>query len=358
MRKQLLTGARNPVRHLCAAALFAGAMLAVSCSGDDPNAERGDFIRVYIDPDGEPLDGIYFDVEGEEAAKVYVRSNVDYEVFWQDGASSPWGEVLGLDKNVEPGLDRIRIKIDRRENYCYYTRREGMLMLSSPGRDFGKFVRVYQGAVARVSQAFAWLTYGSTDPLVSDGERAYSGWTDAQKNYGWTTSAPSSVFGRNGYVKLGDAQGNGADLITPFVNDLRGDSLLMVSFRAVAYTDETGSDGGKLTVNILDGGVFIDTGLTTRRITLGTYTVENEAVSGSMWDDSNYLLFVAKTDANPISGNTRIQFVAEDVSGPANNRIFMDNIYVYTLNELNDGMIEQNRGTDKDIILGAMENED
>lgn len=356
MKRQLLIAAGAFVRRLSTAAALLGAVVfAAACDDGDPNAERGEAIRVYTDPDEEPVDApIYADVRGGTLS-LYVEANVDYDVFWQDAETKPWVRVLERRENARPGFDEIVLEVKPRQTYAYYTRRTGTLSLSSPQNKLGSFVTVYQGAVARISQAFGGFTYGSTNPLVSEGEKPYSGWTAVQKGYNWTTSTEAYCFGRNGYMKLGDDAGHGADLITPYVNDMRSDSVLMVSFRAVGYSDENNvQDDNRLTVNILGGGVFYDTGLPTRELEVGTYSVEGGSLTGSMWKDSNYLLFVVKTDKSPITSNTQIQFVAGDLAQPAprNNRIFLDNIYVYTLNELNGGMLDANKGTDRDIILG------
>lgn len=359
MKKQLFIGTRAFVRRLGTAAILLSAVtMAVACDEDDPNTERSESIQVYTDMDEEPVDaGVYVDVRGG-AGSLYVKSNVDYEVFWQDGETKPWAKIIERRENVRPGIDEIVLQFKPRQTYSYYTRRGGTLSFSSSQNKLGKFVTIYQGAVARVSQTFTWLTYGNASPLITDGEKAYSGWTAVQKNYNWKTTTENYCFGRNGYVKLGDEQGHGADLITPYVNDMRSDSLLMVSFRAVAYSDAANvQDQGQLTVNILGGGVFADTGLTTREVQLGTYKVENGTLAESMWLNSNYLLFVVKTDKSPITADTQIQFVSGSLTevGSQNNRIFLDNIYVYTLNELNEDMAQVNQGTDKDIILGTVE---
>lgn len=360
MKKQLLVGAGNFVRRLLTGTtLLCAVVFAVSCNDDDPNAERGEFIHVYADMDGEPVDIGHLDVRGGQAA-VYVKANVEYEVSWQDSETKPWVEVIETRKNAKQGFDQIILEVKPRQTYSYYTRRTGSLLFSSSKDMLGKFVPVHQGAIARISQAFAWLSYGNANPLVTDGEKAYSGWTAIQKNYDWTTSTPEYTFGKSGYVKLGDDAGHGADFVTPLTADLRNDSLLMVSFRAVAYSDENNvTDNKKLTVNILGGGVFADTELSTREVQIGTYTVEDgEPVD--MWADSNYLLFVTSIENNPITANTRIQFVAGDLNqaGTKNNRTFLDNIYVYTLNEFSIYMMEDNEGTDKDIILGNIEEEE
>ena len=236
MKKQLLIGARNFIQSLCTATvLFGTVMFAVSCDDDDPNAERGEFIQVYADPgDEDPTDIAYVDVKGGEIC-CYVKSNVDYEVYWQDSEKSPWVEIVDRQNNFKPGFDRITLNVSPRQTYSYYTRRGGTLLFSSPANKLGKFITVYQGAVARVSQDFAWLVYGSPNPFVTDGEKAYNDWTAVQKNYGWSTSKPAYCFGKSGYVKLGDDQKHGADLITPFANDLRSDSLLMVIYRNQVY---------------------------------------------------------------------------------------------------------------------------
>lgn len=356
MKKQLLIGARACMRRLCTGAALLGAVtLSVACDDDNPNAERGESIRVYTAPDEEPINaGIYVDVRGGEFT-LFVDANVEYDTFWQDGETEPWARILERRQSTYPGLDEIVMEFKPRQTYSYYTRRTGTLSFSSPENKLGMFVTVYQGAVARISQYFPGFSYGSTNPLISDGEKAYKEWTAVQKGYNWTTTTPLYCFGKNGYIKLGDHLGHGGDLITPYVNELRSDSILMVSFRAVTYSDENNvRDNNSLTVNILGGGVFHDTGFTTREIKAGTYVVDNGAPAESMWKHSNYLLFISKTEKNPITANTQIQFVAGDTKavGVENSRIFLDNIYVYTLNELNDTMIEVNKGTDNDVILG------
>ena len=59
----------------------------------------------------------------------------------------------------------------------------------------------------------------------------------AQKGYFLTENSfdgVSYVYGRNGHLMLGDSKGHGGCIVTPYVDAMRSDSLLMVSFRAVA----------------------------------------------------------------------------------------------------------------------------
>ena len=167
-------------------------------------------------------------------------------------------------------------------------------------------------------------------------------------------------YGKNGYLKLGDDKGHGADLISPYTNTLRSDSLLMVSFRAVAFTDYmTGArDDNKITVEVLGGGVirdFAQSEKTTIDLEAGYYDISSEEFPEDMWEGHDFLVFVAGTKANPITANTRVRIICGSLTqnSAVNNRIYLDNFYIRRLQKVEEDYFAENNGSGKDIILGA-----
>ncbi|MFR0763395.1 MAG: hypothetical protein ACLSHL_04735 [Alistipes communis] len=175
------------------------------------------------------------------------------------------------------------------------------------------------------------MKYGKTDPRFTDDETPIDDWTTAQKDYGFSSTTidgeeHAHCYGKNGYLKLGDDEGHGADLISPYTNTLRSDSMLMVSFRAVAYTDfYTGAkDDNKIKVEVLDGGViadFADTGKTSIELEAAYYDPRSDEFPENMWEGSDLLVFVVGTQLNPITVNTRIRISCGSFTqtSPVNN---------------------------------------
>lgn len=283
MRKTFLTESlarllRGAIGIACLAAA------CVSCETHS-NSDRSESIAVYADPiEKKPVDAVYVGVQGGQA-KIYAEANVDFVASWEDDADMPWAAVLD-DTAVDPltGCRIVTLDVQRRvETGCYYTRRTGMLILAATDGtlNYNRIVPVHQGSTARVSNDFSSMKYGKTDPRFTDDETPIDDWTTAQKDYGFSSTTidgeeHAHCYGKNGYLKLGDDEGHGADLISPYTNTLRSDSMLMVSFRAVAYTDfYTGAkDDNKIKVEVLDGGViadFADTGKTSIELEAAYY---------------------------------------------------------------------------------------
>ena len=269
MRKTFLTkGFVRFSRGLAGAALIAAAIGITSCETHS-NSDRNESIKVYADPIAkEPIDAGIVGVKGG-LAKLYVDANIDFVATWEDDAATPWAKVVDYSStDPQTGLRVITLKANRRSTTSsYYTRRTGMLILAASDGElnYNRIIPIHQGSTARVSNDFATLKYGKTDPRFTDGETPIDNWTTAQKNLGFTSTTiegeeVAHCYGKNGYLKLGDDKGHGADLISPYTNTLRSDSLLMVSFRAVAFTDYmTGArDDNKITVEVLGGGVIRD----------------------------------------------------------------------------------------------------
>lgn len=337
-----------------------------SCDRNDPNAERNEYIQVFQTQDQEePLTTYSVGVLGGEFS-FYVKSNVEFSAAWQDDASSPWASVKDV-KDNGGGNYVVTLQVSPRSTYAYYTRRTGTLMLTSPENMLGTFVTVNQGLYARLSSDFSWSKYGSADPRRDDGT-AFSSWSQTNLDRGWGSTKIEGtdgpyLYGKNGYLLLGDAAGHGADLLTPYVNDMVSDSLAVLSFRAVAYTDLEGNkDANKLSIEIIGGGVLRGTDNTTATrldIDLPYYDMNDESFPNSMWNGSDFLIGLESTAASPLSGNTRIRFTAGDMSGAAGtpNRVFIDNVYIrriaVTKTYADEDLWVLNGGNGADKLLGA-----
>lgn len=367
----------------------------VSCEKHS-NAERVESITVYSDAVSvEPLEYALVSVRGGNV-KLYVDSNIDFTATWQDGESTPWVKVLDCSEtDPQTGKRIVSLEVMGRNsgagntsvNPYRYTRRTGMLILSptDPALNYNRILPVHQGVSSRTSSDFSFLKYGESDPRIEGGETSIDEWTAAQLNYGFsstqrTDGIATCCFGKNGYIRLGDGEGHGADLLSPFTSSLRSDSLLMVAFKAVAYTDfySRVKDNNKFTVEVLDGGVLSDfvntsgngegTGegetapaRTSIDLEAPYYDFDDEDFPSTMWDGSNFLIFIESTAANPLTANTRIRISCGslDRQETVNSRIFIDDFYIYRLEkEEKDYYFSENGGSGKDMVLGAVSDEE
>lgn len=345
---------------------------AVSCKTADLNAVRSESIEVYQTLTAEaekeePVNEVSIGVlEGDY--QIFVKTNTDITPTWQDDQTSPWAKVVSYEPcPTNPAYHIVTLHAKRLATTCYYTRRTGMLLLGDPSRNLGFYLKVHQGCIARISGNFSFLKYGTADPRLSTGDKIYAQWSAADMSYKYTSTPFAGVdesekvaflYGKNGYVRLGDDKGHGADIITPYADAMRADSLLMVSFKAVAFTELDGTkDANKISVEVLGGGVIKD-----QEASEGTriefeapyYDLNDDEFPSSMWDGSDFLVFVKGTQLNPITANTQIRITAGSLTKVTSpNRVFVDNIYVRTLNEkLDPDFYTLNGGSGPDKILG------
>lgn len=366
--RQIQMNASRLLSFLSAAVLMGAAAFAgTSCQREDPNAERDEYIRVYgsADIDEEASTSVVVGVRAG-TYPLYLRTNVPFEKLqfeWQDDGTSPWASVGEVVPGDEAGLYVINLKVKARSSYAYYTRRTGMLMISVPELNLGTYVKVNQGCTARFSNNCANFKYGVAHPLFTAGERIYSGWSTTQKAYFSTEPSSDGVsylYGRNGNLRLGDDEGHGACLITPFTDALRADSLLMVSFRAAAFADDMQRDDNKLRVEILGGGIFRDDPSAEQRvmeIEVPNFDSSDPDFPASMWNDGEFMLFIQSSDRYPVTANTRIRFSAGSLDAPSetNSRIYMSNFYIRRLVEgVDEDYFAENGGSGVDRILGLV----
>lgn len=346
------------------------ALFAVSCE-QHTNSERSESIEVYVDLDErEPVDVASVRVVGG-LHQLYVKANVAFTASWEDGETSPWATIVG-EPTVDPatGLKVITLDVKRRNPTPYYTRRTGTLILqaNNEGLNFNKYVQVHQGSTARVSSDFSWLKLGSSDPRLDDGV-SIDNWVKALTDRGYLSTKivgqeVTHLYGKNGYIQLGNAEGYGADMISPFTSNLRYDSLLMVSFRAVAHTDyKTGAkDGNKFTVEVVGGGViadFAEEGKTSIELEAKNFDPNSEGFPNDMWDGTEFMVFVLGTEDNPLTVNTTIRIKSGSLEEPTTvpNRLYVDNFYIRRVTEGEEPYFEENGGSGVDKIMAAEEEE-
>lgn len=373
-RTLLMKGFAGFSRRFAVVALTAVSLVCITSCEKHTNSDRSESIEVYADPsDSEPFDVGYLGVRGG-IMQFYVKSNVDFVASWEDDTTNPWVTILDYTA-VDPvsGYRIVTMDVQRRHTtMSYYTRRTGMLILSPVNAElnYNKIIPMHQGSVARISNDFSNFKYGKTDPRFTDGETSIENWTTAQKNYGFTSTVIEGeeiahCYAKNGYLKLGDDKGHGADIISPYTNTLRSDSLLMLSFRAVANTDFfTGEkDDNKIRVEVLNGGViadFAEEGRTSIDLEAAYYDITSEDFPSDMWVGSDFLVFIASTEHNPITVNTQVRIVCGSLEqgSATNNRIFLDNFYLRRLTIDEEDYYTENNGSGKDMILGAPYGED
>lgn len=388
--------------HLCLLLpLIATSLL--SCKRTGPVPERADYIRVYNAANSDtPLDRVWASVKGGTTT-YYIRTNVDFSAKWQSEDMS-WAQI-STPKKLEEGLWSIDITVQpvRKRSYAHvegapatglYTKRYGVLMLTCPSQNLGKYLVVEQGLESRIACNFSWL-YGSPDPNATYDDVPISHWTAAQQNRGFSSTLiegePEAwVFSKEGYVKLGNDYGAGADLITPRTSDFQFDTLLVVSFKAVVQNgdilpdftggtepivpmsrtisrsaEETVVDNNTLTIEVTGGGCIRDlvqTGGTSLTLELPTYNRESAFFPSDMFNGASFLVFIEGTEANPITVNTAVRFIAGSMKGSDEgpcNRVFLDDVFVYRQDLLldEDLFVLNDKKSGKDIISGGLADE-
>ncbi|MBP5374215.1 MAG: hypothetical protein J6Y31_04785 [Bacteroidales bacterium] len=364
-------------------------LATLSCKRNEPARERDEYIRVYASRDSEiALDSTWVSVRGETKT-LYVRSNVPFTAKWQNEGPA-WGHI-DAPKKVSDGLWSISLTADPISKRVYsassaeglYNYRYGVLMLVSPGLSLGKYFVVEQGYVSRIACDFSWL-YGGEDPNAAYNDVQMVNWTAAQKNMGFTShplpgQENAYVYGKSGYLRLGNEKGFGADLVTPHTAFPLEDTLLVVSFKAVvqrgdnlpdfnggtepilpmkhtrkAVDDET--DLSTLTVEVSGGGYIrekVNEKGTSMTLNLSTYDRESPDFPSDMFSDGRYLIFVEGTKNNPISVNTSFRFVTDNMGGQPGSkcsRVFLDDIFVYA--------IDKRRSEDPYLLYGLRSGKD
>ena len=273
-----------------------------------------------------------------------------------------------------------------------YTRRYGVLMLTCEEQFLGKYLVIQQGLDPRITCDFSWM-YGSLEPNATFGDVLMNHWTAAQKNLGYTSTIIEGeedawVYGKEGYIKLGNDRGAGADFITPHISDFQYDTLLVVSFKAVVQNGDILPDysGGTepivpmsrankrsnpvdmnvFTVEVTGGGYirdFVKTGGTSVQMAVPTYDMNSANYPYDIFDGHSFLVFIEGTASNPITVDTAIRFIAGDMKGSSDggrcSRVFLDDVFVYRQDLLldEDLFLANGSKSGRDVICGGPVNE-
>lgn len=304
----------------------------VSCD-DDKSYERKEFLIVSESVEKNPVKNVYCKVEGGRDT-LYVFSNVEYKyLFETDDEEEEWVRIVSSDYLPEIEATRLIFEINPRGDD--YLMRTGTLSVASQENYIGQFIPFNQGFNTRLSEDFSWLKYGTANPFDMDKDTPIKSWSDAQVKYGWQSTGDENknafCYGKNGYVRLGK-EDMGADLISPYTNGIANDTILLLTFNAVSFVAETGEkDNNKLTVSILDGGVFAS-GKNTTNIELEYYDHTDPDLDVNMWNGTKHHIYIKNDESNPLTGNTRIRFITgTDVASGARNRLFIDNINLFII---------------------------
>lgn len=339
----------------------------LSCRKEDPNRKRPQFIEVYTsmedleNPQKTPVSSIGIDVRGGENT-IFVKSNVEFNVAWQDALFTPWARVTGCETvSSNPFVTKLTFEASRLDTRACYGRRTGTLLLSCPSVNYAVYIRVSQGLSTRLFCDFSNLVYGYPDPLNEIGERAFDEWSATVRDTYKFTSEPSvsagksCLYGKSGFVKLGDGMGHGAEITTWQEDNFEGDSLLMVSFNAVAYTDAEGKkDSGKFSLEVIGGGVIRDNlNSTSINLTASGYDANGPGYPNSIWNESGFLVFITGTKDNPVTKDTKIRIASGSLTNEGeNSRLFLDNLAIRPVNlDMNEDYFSLNGGSGRDRIL-------
>ena len=332
--------------------------MAVSCSKDDRNAPRTDGFELHAlaDCSDEPLKEYCVDIL-EGTSDLYLKTDLlDFDVFWQDAAPSPWLEVVSYEQTSTPAIWKITLKCSKRSEGVLYTRRSGTLSVAKPEANVAAFLQVHQGAIMRTGEDFTDFKYGSWVPTDLSGDKLITEWTNALTKKGFSSEVSAdqtpSCYGRYGHLRIGEESGKQGNLITPTNSLHRYDSLLMVTFKAAAWP----GDDKSFKVEVLGGGVirdFVAEGKTT--LTLQTEDIVTNAVTPEgMWKpETNFIVFIASTEKNPVGVNTCLK-ITSGASSKGGSRLFIDDYYVVKLIDGQDvDYYQLNQGSGRDKILAS-----
>lgn len=338
------------------------AFVVPGCVKDDPNAPREEVIQVHAAEDcsDEPLDAWCVDVK-EGGAQLYVRTSVkDFKVSWQDAAPTPWLKVAACEVTDVQDIWKVTLQHEARSEDVVYSRRSGTLLVTKAENNLGIFFPIHQGAIERTYENFSDFKFGSWSPDDTQEEMGIEEWTDGLLNKGFASEpvAPATepvCLAKNGYLKLGDAEGRKGALLTP-VNGLhRYDSLLMVTFKAASYP----GDDRFFKVEVLGGGVIKDF-LKERKtsMTLETTDINVSSITqkGLWGPQTNFMIFIESTQESPVGVNTRLK-ITSGASGSGNARLYVDDFCVMKLVDSQDSdYFTMNQGSGQDRILAARNN--
>lgn len=303
--------------------------ICASCDKSHDSFNLGNAILVSETGDiNEPIDELELSADGTSDT-IYVFSNSEISV--SVNGARDWVKIIKEEYKQDLKATMVVLAGDTLENDL--SKRIGELDISNETMYSRKFLKLVQGYDVHFTENFSWLHYGHGNPLYLDEGVLINDWNPSQKEYGWISDtlqgeSTAYLYGKDGYVQLG-SDAVGANLSTPIVSGVQGDSLLILTFDAVAFVSEEGvKDDNKLTIEI-EGGEFEDGG-NQKVIDLSYIDNESALVTTKMWENAFYKFVLAKHQNNPYSTTIQIRFINGDKIASAENRIFLDNIRLFS----------------------------
>ena len=342
------------------------ATVALSCSKEQSVQTRENKLSFHAKADcsDEPMkDAAVGVLAGTRTLYLKSSFNKEIDLFWQDAATYPWAKIQEFEPTGTKGVYRITLSYPDRYPGVWYARRVGTLSAVVPGEDFGVFLPVRQGATDRVVEDFSDWTYGSADPWSEVSDTPLDKWTTALKDRGFSSEPVGSdtlgrCYGRVGYIRLGDKDAHRGSVLTPRNDSFLYDTLLMVSFRAAAFKEKVGAkDDNRFRVEVTGGGFIRDYAETEQT------WIEFEAPYIANQDDffgpgSWFLVFVADSDANPMTSTTRIKITSGTDATEGCARLYLDDICITRLvPDVDEDFYTENGGSGADHIMTTINTE-
>lgn len=275
------------------------------------------------------IDALDLSVEGGKDT-IYVFSSSDIQMTIQPLMNEEWVKVS--EERYMPDLQATRVILEVEPLEDDLNLRVSTLNIGNQEPYSRKFLKMTQGYGARYTNDFSWLRYGNGNPYQASGV-LIAQWNPTQQQEGWSSTViegqtQAFVYGKNDYVQIG-SEAIGANLLSPIISGVERDSLLVLTFNAVGFVSESGEpDGNKLTIK-LTGGEFED-GEVSRLLDIPHFDKESALLTSKMWENTWFKLDVRKPQSNPTSSTIQIEFINGAGTRAAKNRVFLDNVKLYT----------------------------
>lgn len=276
----------------------------------------------------EPVDELILPADGgKDTLYVFAPSEISVKI----NESVEWVKVIDWQYDQSKKATMVILEVEAMLEDL--TRRIGELDVISEKKYSRRFFTLIQGYKPHFSDDFSWLHYGQGNPLRLDEGVLIDEWNPAQKEHGWLSDAGPNgdkayVYGKDGYIQLGSDEGGGS-LSTPILTGVQNDSLMELTFNAVGFVGSDGSpDQNDLTV-VLHGGVF-DDGSYEKVVKVNPIDPESALIETKMWENTAFRFVVKKPENDRYATTIQITFVGGDRVAFASNRVFLDNVRMFS----------------------------
>ncbi|WP_160068691.1 hypothetical protein [Sphingobacterium bovisgrunnientis] len=324
---------RNLIKYKIVYFLTIGITALYSCDKQEESRQLSSFViseSIHLE---DKIDSIYpASIEGGKDT-LYIHTTKDFKVSSETNSLEKWvtiDKVEKLDNNISQVIIDIKPLLET------FEKRSNVLSFITEDLD-GGFVSMSQGYIRRFNDNFNWLRYGVLNPLDEGREVLLENWTSTQKSNGWTSTigekeSSAHVYGRFEYVKMGSVS-YGADLISRNIGGIERDSILVLTFNALAYSPLFADrDGNKLTLELQNGCTFLDNS-TIKTIELNYFDSQSALIEKNLWNNSFHSFYLKKPDNNTVISTIKIKFLTGSDISTASNRVILDNFNIYSVLE-------------------------